>query len=441
MRLRILPLLVFGCAALTSSAQPTGSPDAVTLTSVQEAIGFALEHNPGLDIHDLNEQKGRREVSISRSNRFPHISASFTGQYNRDLPVSVLPGDLFGRPGQTIETQFGQEFVHNTGITLSKTILDWSSHLKTRMAEARVTVTRAESELYRQQLSEQVAFQYFTALITRKALEIGERDQEIADSLLWLTHRKYEQGLVDRFAMNQARINANAIRQGIAESTSMHDQAVSNLKILLGLGARTTLLLEDRSAVATVVLPDTPPIDTDKELHVLMRQLDRTKIHVDVQRTAYLPKLSLSSYWGRQQFRDEVGLSLNGNDWSPYSYVGIGVSMPIFTGFANRNQIKVAKIERSMAERQLRQEQMRSEIRDQLLLSHYRNSLALVDSAYDSFQLWDENRRLAFQRYEQGLISLADYFSTLDDYLKAENHYLNALLTLYGSYSTILSRQ
>jgi outer membrane protein len=256
-----------------------------------------------------------------------------------------------------------------------------------------------------------------------------------------LTRQKFEKGMVDRSALNHAKINVNNIGQSITESTSMYDQAVSNLKILLGLEAKAIIHFEDQAAITSTALPDSPQIEADKELALFIQQTDQTLVNVRLQKAAYLPKLSLTSYWGQQQFRDDFGLSFNGSDWNPYSYIGFSLSVPIFNGFAKRNQVNVAKIERSIAQQNLHQEQIQSEIQDQLLLRNYRNSLSKVESSYENFQLWDQNRTLALQKYEKGLIALADYFKTFEDYLKAENNYLNTLSNMYSYYSTIISRQ
>ena len=437
----IVPLLFFCISAFPALAQQPDSLHELKLQSVQEAIEFALENNPDLDVYNLNYQKAGKEVSISKSSRYPAISGTFTGQYNRDLPTSVLPGEIFGQPGQMIETQFGQEYNYNTGITISKNILDWQSRMKTKIAEAQVMVTGAETDLYRQHLSEQVAFYYYTAIITQKALQISEKDRSIADSLLFLTQQNFEKGMVERSALNHAKINVNNIDQSIAESTLMYDQAVSNLKILLGLEADAGIHFEDQAAITSTALPDSPQVEADKELALFMQQTDQTMFNVRLQKAAYLPKLSLTSYWGQQQFRDDFGLSFNGSDWNPYSYIGFSLSVPIFNGFAKRNQVNVAKIERSIAQQNLQQEQIQTEIQDQLLLSNYRNSLSKVESAYDTYRLWDQNRTLALQKYEKGLIALAEYFKTFEDYLKAENNYLNTLSSMYSYYSTIISRQ
>lgn len=413
----------------------------VRLHSVSDAIDFALDHSTDLDIYDLKVQKARKEVSISKSSRRANISGNFTGQYNRDLPTSVLPGEIFGQPGQTIEAQFGQKYNFNAGISISRSIFDWQSHLRTRIAETEVTVTEAETGLFRQNLSEQVALYYYSAIITKKALQISEKDRSIADSLFILTRQKFEKGVIDRSSLNQAKINVNNIRQSITESTTMHEQAISQLKILLGLDADSNIIFKDQVASVPKALPVASLQEPDKEIDLLQQQVDQSELNVRLQKAAYLPKLMLNSYWGQQQYRNDFGLSFDGSDWNPQSYIGLSLWVPIFNGLVKTHQLKVAQIEQSIAQRNLQQVQVHTDIQDHLLLNNYRNSQLRVAAAHENLRLWDQNRTLAMQKYEKGLIALGDYFRTFEDYLKAENNYLNTLSIMYSYYATIISRQ
>lgn len=437
----ILPLVVWGFSIFPALAEQPDSLQQVRFQSVSDAINFALDHSSDLDIYDLKKQKARKEVSISKSTRRANISGSFTGQYNRELPTSVLPGEIFGQPGQTIEAQFGQKYNLNAGISISRSILDWQARLKTRIAESEVMVTDVEADLFRQNLSEQVALYYYTAIITQKALQISEKDRSIADSLLGLTRQKFQQGVIDRSALNLAEINVNNIRQSIAESTTMHEQAISQLKILLGVDADANIIFDDQVATAPTAIPVSSLKEPDKELDLLQQHLDQSKLNVRLQKAAFLPKLTLHSYWGQQQYRNDFGLSFDGSDWNPQSYIGLSLSVPIFNGFVKTDQLKVARIEQSIAQRNLQQEQARAEIKDNLLLNNYYSSQLRVEAAHENFRLWDQNRTLVLQKLEKGLVGLGDYFKTFEDYLTAENNYLNTLSSMYSYYATIISRQ
>ncbi|MDX2062607.1 MAG: TolC family protein, partial [Bacteroidia bacterium] len=145
-------------------------------------------------------------------------------------------------------------------------------------------------------------------------------------------------------------------------------------------------------------------------------------------------------YYGKQQFREDFGLDLGNNTWSNYSFVGFNLSVPIFNGFAYRNKLKISKIDLNLSEIELNKANLESHSQDIKLVEEYRTSISNTKLALEAFQLYEENERLALQKYSEGVISLDRYFNAFEDYLKSENAYLNGLLTTYSLYSQIIPR-
>ncbi|MEM9986816.1 MAG: TolC family protein, partial [Bacteroidota bacterium] len=114
---------------------------------------------------------------------------------------------------------------------------------------------------------------------------------------------------------------------------------------------------------------------------------------------------------------------------------------PIFSGGSTRNQVKTAQIDRDIAMAQLETETARSKAADELLMTEYQQSLLSTRAAQENFLLNEENSQLALQKYQQGVISLDAYFRAFDEYLKAENAYLNSLSVLYTYHATLISRK
>jgi outer membrane protein len=161
---------------------------------------------------------------------------------------------------------------------------------------------------------------------------------------------------------------------------------------------------------------------------------------VSQQRANWLPKLTISSYFGAQQFRDDFGMSFDSNDWSKVSYVSLNISMPIFNKFSTKNKVNSAIIEYDIAQNTLTNAMIKSKIEDELIIKEYNHSIEAVGAARNNYQLSKENAGLQFQKFEQGVVGLDKYLDSFNDYLKAELAYLNLLLDSYNYYSRILSR-
>ena len=77
---------------------------------------------------------------------------------------------------------------------------------------------------------------------------------------------------------------------------------------------------------------------------------------------------------------------------------------------------------------------------DQQLIADYNISLEYAIFNLETYQLSDENQAMSYQKYEEGLISLDNYLRVFEDYIKAENAYLNSMSKVYTYYSQILPR-
>ena len=412
----------------------------IQINSVDIAIEYALKHNPDLAIYELNRQKAKYEYNTVKFHWLPKASANFTGQVNEELAKTPLPGELFGHPGQTIEAQFGQKYNYNAGITVSKTVLDVQARFSSKIAQINVDMAEANEKVYKQKLSEQVAFYYYSYIVSKSALKVQQDDLQAADQTLELARQKFEQGIIDQYALNIARINKNNIQQTINSYKNIIDQCLLNLKILFGLSPENEIVFTETIDANKDYVYPVQEIGEDLSLNIYRLQTKQTAYKVKQQRAQLYPKLSLFGYWGAQQYRDDPGMSLDKNDRSNVTYWGINVSLPLFTGFATHYKIKSAQVEHELAMTTMKQEEEKSRLKDELLMKQYQNSAKTVLCAKDNFEIAKENADLSFQKYEQGLIGLDLYLDSFENYLKTEAAYLNALSDLYSYYATIISR-
>jgi outer membrane protein len=82
-----------------------------------------------------------------------------------------------------------------------------------------------------------------------------------------------------------------------------------------------------------------------------------------------------------------------------------------------------------------------SEISDRLLLKNNKDYLNMVMASENSFKLYHDNLILNQQKYTEGVSNIDTYLKAFQDYLTAENTYLNNLSQLLSVKATILSRQ
>lgn len=410
------------------------------LNSVEDAITLALSQNPDLAIYKLNQQKAIQELSNQKLSHIPTSSLGLGMQYNIDRATSVLPGEIFGKPGQTVNVQMGTNYAYNPGISLNWDVFNYQLPLKTKLSKIELELQNAQNEAFTQKIREQTAMYYYVALLIQQAIVINKEDLLALDSMQTLTQQKFQQGLVDLSAVNQSKIAVNNAKQSLTGNEKSLASYLNLLKNILGLGVEKTILFTEKRELNRNFNPNVV-LNDDKNLNIYVIRKRLSLADIQFKKVAFYPKLSINSYLGFQQFTNDFEMNFTNDSWNKYNYVGFMLSVPITANFKNRGGLKIAEITDKINAQALQNEQVKAQNNDALLLKDYSNLLQQLEISANNYQLFKENLNLAFQKYSNGIISLDAYLKVNDDYLKAENLYLNTLSSVYALYSTILSRQ
>lgn len=414
----------------------------VQVASVEQAIQLAKEHNPDAHVYEWNSRIAEQELKACRSQFIPTVSAGFSGQQNLELPVTLLPGEIFGMPGQTIEARFGKEFNYSAGITASETLLDFQTIFAVKQAKVNVTASETNTAVYLQKLAEQTTLFYYRTILTRELIGVQEEDLKAAGQLLSLTEEKFNSGLADQYAVNLARINHNRIRMSLLSNRNLYEECMTQFRVLLGVRQDEVLELNENIDLKKFAFPaGESPLQPDLQPYYYQLMVQQADYSVWQARSSYYPRLTINGYFGKQQFQDDFRLSVAGDEWSDKSYWSVNLVVPVFNGMVSHHKIKSAKLARLQAEETFRREQENSVAQDKLLLTEYRNSSLSAETAKESYLLAADNFRLAGQKYEQEVMSLDNYLRVFEDYLSATAVYLNSLSTACTFYATILSRE
>ena len=429
---------LFGLVGLKTQAQ---IPEVSLVLNSLEDLAAKLEGaNLDLQSYRLKMRENYLNYQAARSYFLPAVSASFNGQNNLELATTPLPGELFGQPGTVVNAQFGQEYTYNAGILIQKDVLDWGAMLKIRSLKMQTKISTLEAEAFKEQLCQQAYLHYFTILVGKEALRLQVLDKAFSDSIVLLYEDKYAAGEIDLMMLNQAKLNSKSIAQNVVQQQSLLEESLSTLKFLLNLRPEANLEVSDTLDYRAFPIVQQQDINPLKSIELAAVQNHIAKNRVQQQSSAFLPKLSVQAYFGQQQFGDSPDLNLGTNAWTPYNYLGLSLNLPLFTGFNSLNRLGAEKVSLKNATLNLNKTQSDAEFSDSKLLFDYHQSFKQVLIAREILDLRKQNSNLALKQYQAGLISADRQFDLYNDYLKAENNYLNALLMAYQYYSQLKPR-
>lgn len=395
----------------------------IVLRSVEEAQTFALKNNSGNKVQQLKTMQASQNKRTANAFLFPNISAGASGQYNIDVQETPVPGELLGKSNETVYLKFGKSYNYTAGINVNYNLLNWTSLLESKTVAAQFSLQQANQSYYEQGLRQQTSQSYYAVVISQQAIGIWKQNLAVADSIKELTRKKFAEGIVDQLSLNQAEINVKNVKQQLDKAQLFCDQCYAELKTLLSVADSVSLSISEKQGF-TPLQEDDFQLLPDRESEVYKSQVLVSDYQMKSARSAFLPQVSLKGYWGSYNYSDDFGLSLGSASWKPSSYIGLSVSMPIFTGFANKSKYNAAKVQKLIASENYEEAVRNRAVNDSQLWKEYFSAERVANLSLERLHLSQQNMALALQKYQEGLTGLSDYLDTFNSNLSIQNEYL-----------------
>lgn len=414
-------IIILSLAIISLKAQAQQVP-----WTLQQCIDYALEHNISVKQSELNVQQREIDLNTAQNRRLPGLNASSSESISFGRGLAA---DNTYTNSNTSSTSFslGMDVPVFQGFQISNSI---------KMGELDLSAATADLEKARDDIRVAVAQAYVQILYNQELLKVAESQLQHDEMLLEQIEARKDLGKA-----NAADLAAQ--QSTLAQSRVSLTQAQANLSISV---LELTQLLELPSPEGFAVLaPLTEGFATKllmkpEEIYaqaegikpaVLSAQLalDRTDIAIASAKGAYLPSLSLSAGMGSNYYTTSkmnygtFGEQLR-NNFS--QYIGLSLNIPIFNRFSTRNNVKMAKLNKTYQTLQL--ENVKKALYKEIQQAYYNalNSQAKYQGSESARHSAQEHYKLTEERYINGLVGIAEYNDAKNTYLRAESDLLRA---------------
>jgi outer membrane protein len=209
----------------------------------------------------------------------------------------------------------------------------------------------------------------------------------------------------DRF---QAQLDLNAQLQTQQQQALAAQQATADLLRALTLDLTTPVALEDSIPVdRTLRWADIETsLDRNPDLLAADRQVRVNELLVRVAKANLYPSLGVNAGTNYNRNQSAVGNTLFNQSYGPYA--GLGITLPIYSGGVNRRLVDVARVNTKTAELQRTVLQQNYRLNARKAWEAYEQTLALVDTAEQSYTTARKLLNLVQMRLAAGLTTLVD---------------------------------
>lgn len=424
------------CLGLQSQAQ-------IVFKNLEEVLAFADAHNSDLVNASDKTLLAKNELTSAKGALLPQINANAGFQDNIILSTTLIPAEMFGGPAGTYqEVQFGQKYNYTANLTGSIDLVNLGNWFQIQSKKAGLLLANASETEYKLALHEQLTSVYYITLLSGEAYRLSVLNKQVSDSLLQSITDKYTQGLIDAITLNNVKINNRIVHDNMNSNQLASIQNMNSLKVLMGISISDSVLLAEHFSISFSVPydPKITDLGVSPSVKASEYQLLQSKATVNASMASFAPRLSFISSLGYQQFNQEFALSFASSSWKPVQYIGLRLEIPVFSGLSRSTNVKMAKIQASIAERNLQSAKMKTDAENQNLFEEYHINKNKVENAIEIYDLYSTNHKLFQQRFEEGIINIDQYLQSFTDFLNGQSRYLNALSDYYISKAKIQNR-
>ena len=451
---KIFPRLLLIAASVTMSlnavAQEVDSTQTATVITLDDALKIALSENASVRVADKEIERVGYAKKGTYASLFPQID--ITGSFMRTIKKQVMYMDMdmdmsdfmgggsssgsgsegseggstgsgSGSTGSETSSpmagmssgggiEVGRWNTYNLGVSASMPLINaqlWKS-LKISGQNVELAVEKARSS--RLDMVTQVKQSYYAVLLAKEALNVYKDVYDNAVKNFEQTQMRYNAQKASELDYTRAKSTvANAI-PNVYNAESSVILALWQLKAVMGVSLDQDIdvagTLGDYSdTMATEnYSSDALTLDYNTTMRQLAIQADQLAETVKMQKYAYIPSLALTFSYSLNAMTNDFKFS--DYRWTPYSYVGLSLNIPIFSGGKRYNDVRQAQAQASELAIQVDDTERQLKIAIRQYLNTMETKMKSLAAAEDGVETAQKAYDIATQSYNVGRSTITE---------------------------------
>ncbi len=429
----ILNILALWFGANRICAQIDSVP-ATHYLSLDDAKNYAIEHN-------YQNKNSAIDKKISKKQQWEYIAIGFpqlnaTAEYKNmlNLPTSLLPGEIVGRPGEYIPVQFGQQHNASWGVTATQLIFNGSYIVGVEASKILTELAKQNYTKSSLSIKETVTKSYYLVLIAKESKKILEETKRNFENLLKEIEESHRLGFVEDIDVDQLRLTKQNNDNTIISVDNQIELAYRLLKYQLGIDFNDEIILTDSLDKFTSNINDAYLLGEKLELnknidYQIMQSQEGLKLSaLKNEKSQYLPQIS--GFLSYSQNAYDNSFSKLFSKWYTTNIIGIQINIPIFSSGMRNAKVQQAKMELDKIKNSKAELEQGLNLQVEQLRSNYINAKLKFENEKWNMELSKKINDKTEKKYKQGMASANDLMLTQNQYLMALNNYYQAMSQL-----------
>jgi outer membrane protein TolC len=379
--------------------------------SLEQALQLARENNKSLKVKSHEEEYRKEEITLSRANMLPSISASGNYSYFFDRQVIFMPGAFTGNDNEpVVDVAVGGKNTFNTYVTLSQPVLNESARRQIKASKLQDAIGGLGTKDFKSNLTLEVSTVYLRSLLIHESIKLNKQSLDRNNRSLADSRSLYAQGKSLKIDTLRNFIVVENLKTTILHLENQHNVSLVHLKQMLGLEANQKVTLSDSLKhdvearyFAAVSTSENEVFQNRPDLQQKQLLIELNKSLLSQSRSMRMPTISLVGAYQIQAQADN--LKFDSYRWPKTSFLGLQANIPLFSGNRVNSKIRQSAIqlEKSEIEYADAKDKAKTEIVTlENNLKEVFQRLAIQEKTVDAAQM---NFNIVNDRYKNGLSS------------------------------------
>ena len=409
-----------------------------TIFSLIEAQEYAISNNQNVQNARLDILIAKKKVWETTAIGLPHAEASLGHNYNIDLPVTLMPANIFNPAApadEYMEMSFGTD--HNTKFNFQASQIIFSGEYLVGLQASKIYKQLSENQLEKseQEIKETIANSYELILIAQERRNIIEKNIENTSSIFEDTKAMFESGFAEEADLNQLQINVSTLSNALKSANRQINTLKDMLKFQMNIPQNNTIELSDKleALLAQLNIDQLMQVSFNEDEHIDFRiistQENIQQLNLKREKSTFLPSVSAFYNYQENMMSNDFEVFDDGK-WYPSNMIGLNIQIPIFSSGQRLSKVSQARIALDKVKNSKQQV-------SESLIFQVNNARADFENAFDKYNTEKENKELtkkifnSYQiKYKNGMVSSLELTQSQLQYLNTEDAYFQSIFNL-----------
>ncbi len=332
--------------------------------SLDDCISAALSQSPTVKVADMELTRYDYSRKETLAALLPKID--FALSYQRSIELQSMRMDL---GGQSQQIKMGSDNTWNTGFTASLPLVAPTLWKSLSLSSTQILQAAESARTSRLQTVNAVSQAYYSLMLALASREVIISNYETARLNADLYAKRFAQGTASEYDVLRANVQVSNLEPDLLQADIAVNRCKLQLCVLMGLDANVDITpattLEAMEQAMHPASGEAYPLDANPSLRSLDLQRKLASQNTALKKMAFLPTLGAS--FNVNWLALSNGSPFRGQQFSPYSNVGLQLQVPVFSGGSRWYGLKQAKVQQ--AELELQREDLVNTLRMQVDLA------------------------------------------------------------------------